>query len=68
MTSKTPEDLRSFNGGGAGSVDGALRWDGGDRPGIQTARPEAAGDSTGESSRYGALKQNLTSRWQVQDR
>lgn len=68
MTSKTPEDSRSFNGGGSVCVDGALRWDGGDRPGIQTARPEAAGDSAGEPSRYGALKQNLTSRWQVHDR
>lgn len=65
MTSKTTRESRSFAGYGA---DGALRWDGHDRPGIHTVRPDASGVGAGEQGHYGSLKQNPTNHWQVQDR
>ena len=65
---KTPDEPRSFSDEGVARVDSALRWDGRDRADIQTFQPEDADFSLGEEERYGSLKQNRTTHWQVQDR
>ncbi len=65
MTSKTPRESRSFADYDA---DGALRWDGHDRHGIHTVRPDCSEVGTDDHGHYGSLRQNLTNHWQVQDR
>ena len=66
---KIPKEQRSFADHGAASSDEASAADRRDREtGVQSGQPGDADVHLGQQGRYGNLKQNLTNRWQVQDR
>ncbi len=63
------EEKRSLVEDEKAGVNHASREDRRDRePSVQSGQPGAADVNPGQQSRYGNLKQNLTNRWQVQDR
>jgi hypothetical protein len=68
-TPKIPKEQRSFADKGATPVGDAARTDRRDREtGVQSGQPGDADVNLKQQGRFGNLKQNLTTHWQVQDR